>query len=409
MDTMKQRQQILILCIIFGIGIIAILGGIVTYMNAGAPKMTTPAERNQSSPPVRPAPGENTTTGILGYSLSLTTVDVSTGEYLGNVSVYLDGGYEGSTSVQGIPGVLEISPVSAGRHTIRVTKNGYTDYTQSIVVPSTSPVKIGLESQRLVTVQESGSHSTKIDIVFIPSNTTYNCAEQKKIASTLYVTNKSAFVTDVNRLVHGSLFTLDSITDKTDPIPSDYRDRFNIYYYYDPPEFADAFNGCAGTVPEKFWQSVPFADIVVILYPTYYSLDTGAPCEPTGCVYPGTGRKWMKTPADQDVLFLHESGHAIFGLIDTYCAGTEYWQNDPDPNVWSSPEKCVQDATGNARDPSACRQIQQINPTACTKQFWRWDPDPDIMHDGYSGTFGKASTQRITYTFDNIDAWGKTV
>jgi hypothetical protein len=215
-------------------------------------------------------------------------------------------------------------------------------------------------------------------------------------------------VTDVNRIVNKSLFTLDSVTDKSDPIPTDYRDRFNIYYYYDSSEFADAFDGCAGTVPEKFWKTVPFADIVIILYPTYYTIDTGAPCEPNGCVNPGTGRSWMKIPADQKVLFLHESGHAIFGLIDTYCGGTEYWQNEPDPNVWSSQENCVNYATGNAWDPSACRQIQQKNPNACVKPFWRWDADPDIMHEGYSGTFGIASTQRITYIFNNINAWGKT-
>jgi hypothetical protein len=278
------------------------------------------------------------------------------------------------------------------------------DYTESIVVPSASPFKIGLQGQLLSTVQETGTHDTKINIVFVPSGTTYNCAEQKKITTTGYVTNKSAFVTDVYRVVNESLFTLDSITDKTEPIPADYRDRFNIYYYYDPTRFADAFDGCAGTVPEKFWKTVPFADVVVILYPSYYGLDTGTPCEPNGCVNPGTGRSWMKTPADQNVLFLHETGHAIFGLVDTYCGDTEYWQNDPYPNVWSSQENCEKDAINNSWDPSSCRQIQGTSPT-CTKQFWRWDPDPDIMHNGYSGTFGKASTSRITYILNNPNAW----
>jgi len=305
-------------------------------------------------------------------------------------------------------GMQNISPLYEGPHTVRVTKSGYVDYTESVVVPSVSRLRIELKAQLLVPVQETGSHNTRIDIVFVPSGTAYDCAKQKKILSTRYITDKSAFITDVNRIVNKTLFTLDSVTDKTDPIPADYRDRFNIYYYYDSSEFADAFNGCAGTVPEKFWKTVPFADIVIILYPTYYSLDTGAPCEPNGCVNPGTGRTWMKTPADQSVLFLHESGHAIFGLIDTYCDNTGYWQNDPDPNVWSSLGNCEKDAIKNSQDPHACRQIQQINPTACTKPFWRWDPDPDIMHDGYSGTFGQTSTRRITYTFNTINTGGTT-
>jgi hypothetical protein len=396
---MNRRQQILIISVIIGIGIVAILAGIIMYINAGVPTMTTVAE---------PIPGEKSPALISGYPLIISTVDLSTGEPLGSASVYLDGGYEGSTSALGMIGIQNISPVFEGQHTIRVTKSGYMDYSQSIAVPSDSLVKIGLQSHPLVTIQEIRSHDTNIDIVFVPSATTYNCAEQKIISPTLYVTDRSAFVTDVNRVIEESLFSLDSVTDKTDPLPADYRERFNLYYYYDPARFGDAFSGCAGTVPENLWKTVSFADIVVILYPTYYTLDTGEPCEPIACVNPGTGRRWMKIPADQNTLFLHESGHAIFGLIDTYCGNTKYWQNDPDPNVWLSQENCVRDATNNSWDASACLQIQQKNPTACIKQFWRWDPDPDIMHEGYFGTFGQASTRRITYTFNNFNTWGNT-
>jgi len=405
---MKRREQILVLCIIFGTGIIAILGGTVMYVNAGAPTMATTAGRIQGSPPVLYTPAETPRAGSPGYVLLLSTVDASGGTPLGSVAVYLDGGYAGTTSSEETIGTLNISQVPEGNHTIRVSKSGYADTTQSIVVPSTSPVRIGLQGQQLVAVQETGPHDTKINIVFVPSGTTYNCAGQKKIMTTRYVTDRGAFASDVDRIVNESLFTLDTVTDTKNPIPADYRDRFNIYYYYDPSQFADAFNGCAGTVPEKFWKTVPFADVVIILYPTYYALDTGSPCEPNGCVNPGTGRTWMKTPADQQVLFLHESGHAIFGLIDTYCRNTEYWQNDPDPNVWASRESCVKDANNNSWDPSACRQIQQENPAACIKPFWRLDSDPDIMHEGYSGRFGNASTRRISYIFNNINAWGTT-
>ncbi|ABS55997.1 hypothetical protein Mboo_1479 [Methanoregula boonei 6A8] len=389
---MNRSQQILILCGILSIGIVAVLAGIMMYMNAGAPTMTTPAGGIQKSPS--------------GYDLSLLTVDVPSGEPLGNVSVYLDGGYDGSTSDQGTTGILELGPVSKGRHTIRVSKSGYLDYTQSVVVPSDSPVRIGLQSQLLVPIQVAGSHDTKIDIVFIPSGTTYDYADQEKITTTPYVTNRSAFVTDVNGIVNESLFTLDTVTDTTNPIPSDYRNRFNIYYYYDSSQFADAFDGCSGSVPDTFWETVPFADVVIILYPPYSATDAGTSDEPEGCVNHGSGRSWMKTPDNQNVLFQHEIGHAIFGLVDTYCGDTLYWQNDPHPNVWSSQESCVADAINNSWDPSACRQIEAADPASCTKPFWRWDPDPDIMHEGYSGTFGKASTQRMTYVFNNINIWG---
>lgn len=406
---MKRRFQILVICILFVLGIIAILGGIMVFMNDGIRTMTPseerivyPSKEHQVSPET-PLPGN------AGYGLFLSTIDGATKESLENVSIYLDGGYEGSTVMRGPVAILNTSQVPEGMHTLRAVKPGYSEYTKTIFVPSDSAVTIGLESPLLTTVQEPGPHTTKIDIVFVPSGTTYNCAEQKKITTTRYVSDRSTFVTDVNHVVAASIFTLGQVTDKTDPIPSDYRDRFNIYYYYDSSEFADAFSGCAGTVPEKLWNSAPFADVVIILYPSYYSLDTGAPCEPIGCVNPGTGRKWMKTPADQDVLFMHECGHALFGLVDTYCENTLYWQNDPNPNVWSSEENCREDAKKNSWDPQACRQIVQVNPNNCTRQFWRWDTDPDIMHDGYSGTFGKASTRRITYTFDTLDPGRMTV
>lgn len=406
---MNRRKQILFLCIIFGIGIVAIIAGIVMYTHASTLIATSPAERIQSAPAERENPIENITADQNGTGLSVSTFDESTGKPLESVFVYLDGGYEGLTSAQGILGILNISSSGDGQHTIRVTKSGYKDLTKSVVIPSVALVKIGLQEQLFVPVQEYGSHETKIDIVFIPSSTAYNCAERRKILTTGYVTGRSAFVTDVNRIVNDSLFTLDAITDTSDPLPPDYRERYNIYYYYDSTLFADAFSGCAGTIPEKFWNDVPFTDVAIILYPTYYTLDTGEPCEPNGCVNPGTGRRWMKIPSDQPVLFQHEYGHAIFGLVDTYCDNTMYWQNEPEPNVWSSRQSCEKDAAGNAWASSECRQIRQDNPASCTKPFWRIDADPDIMHEGYSGTFGKAATRRITYTFDNINAWGKRV
>jgi len=369
--------------------------------------MTTPSERIPGSPTVQLAPAKNTNTSTYGYDLFLSTFDITTGEPLGNVSVYLDGGYAGSTSAAGTIGIQNPGGEGRAGHTVRVSKSGYVDITQSVELPSTVPVKIGLQPQALVPIREAGPHSTKIDIVFVPSSTTYNCAGKEKIMTTLYVTNKNAFVSDVNKIVNESLFTLDSITDKTDPLPADYRDRFNIYYYYDPSRFADGFDGFAGTVPENVWESVPFADVIIILYPTYPTPDIDPSCDPNGAVSTAASRIWMKVPADQPVLFMHESGHALFGLVDTYCGDTAYWQNDPDPNVWSSRASCVKDANNNSWEPSACRQIQQDDPTKCTKQFWRLDPDPDIMHEENTGTFGEASTRRIAYVLNFINAGGQ--
>ncbi|NMB79537.1 MAG: hypothetical protein GYA23_10650, partial [Methanomicrobiales archaeon] len=190
-------------------------------------------------------------------------------------------------------------------------------------------------------------------------------------------------------------------------IPAGYRSVYNFYYYYDQKAPADAFDGCTGSVPEKYYSEVPFNDLTVILYPTYYGVYKGTPCQPTGCYQDyGPGRTLMKAPADRITLFKHETGHAVFGLVDTYCGDTYYYQNDPYPNVWASLEACTSDAQKNNRDPGQCRQIQKKSSSSvtCEKGYWQWDPMPDIMANGYNGLYGNAATQRITWVLSQAGA-----
>ncbi len=117
---------------------------------------------------------------------------------------------------------------------------------------------------------------------------------------------------------------------------------------------------------------------------------------------------WFKISANAGRLFYHENGHVMFGLIDTYCGDTYYVENDPDPNVWSSEGSCAASAKADQWDPSICHQISGMisgsSSGTCIKQFWNWDPEPDIMGNGaYSGTFGNASTTRMRYIFDSIN------
>jgi hypothetical protein len=356
------------------------------------------------SPSMNPSPVPEA-----GFNVTITTKDRSTGEPVGSVSVYLDGSFLGETSLHENPGTFVITGILPGTHALRLTKSGFEDTMQNFPVSGPATLETSLHKGKLVPLYVTGSPKEKIDVVFLPSNTTFNCSSDTKITTEKYL-DEQAFENDVRDIVANSLFKLDTVTDRSVPLPGDYRDRFNIYYYYDPEQFADAFDGCAGKIPEDFWKQVPFADAAVILYPRYYSRYTGSECQPISCVIPGTGRTWMKIPADQNVLFLHEAGHAFFGLIDTYCNDqSAYWQNNPDPNVWSSDNNCVRDATTHGWDTSPCRQIKSDDPGQCAKQFWRWDPDPDIMYLGYYGSFGKASTGRITYVLNNTNAWGDLV
>ena len=41
----------------------------------------------------------------------------------------------------------------------------------------------------------------------------------------------------------------------------------------------------------------------------------------------------------------------------------------------------------------------QTSSASGSGNYWRWDPDPDIMAVAYYGQFGAAATKRIDYVF----------
>ncbi|MDO9326760.1 MAG: carboxypeptidase-like regulatory domain-containing protein [Methanoregula sp.] len=340
-------------------------------------------------------------------SVTVVVKDSKTRENLDDVQVYLDGGYRGITSSADGDGTLVLRDVSPGTHTLRVTCSGFKEVTKKIVTPAESNLEIYLSKGSLVSLNPNGPKPNAINIIFYPSSTSYNCAEHVKVATQTYMSNETRFREDVTNLISHTYLNLDTATSPSNPLPVDYKDHFNFYYYFDPASPADAFSGCAGTVPENYWNDVTFSDITIILYPTYYGVYADASCQPTGCTQDfGPGRNLMKAPANLAMIFKHESGHGVFGLIDTYCGTTYYYQNDPNPNVWSSLDACKANARANNRDPEQCRQIQKTSAgsSSCVKNFWNWDPQPDIMAGVYGGKFGDAATQRINYVMTQSGA-----
>ncbi|WAC05926.1 MAG: carboxypeptidase-like regulatory domain-containing protein [Methanoregula sp.] len=337
-------------------------------------------------------------------SLAIVVQDIKTGEPLGGAVIYLDGAFKGTTSPQEAGGTLQLHDIKNGTHTMRITLMGYRDEYIKLLIPDEKKVEVMMNKGFLYSLNRDDHYAKGINIIFIPSSTTFNCTENKKVPVSTYTKNESRFREDVLQIINRTFLNLDRITSPLVPLPAQYQDRFNFYYYYNPKFFADAFSGCAGTVPDAYWNDVTFGDITVILYPAYYGTYSNTACLPAGCYKAsGPGRRLMKTPADKELLFTHETGHAVFGLVDTYCGTTYYFENFPHPNVWSSYDKCREDAMADKRNSTNCRQIEQKSPITCSKQFWRWDPDPDIMQNVFSGTFGAASTQRISYILDN--AW----
>jgi hypothetical protein len=325
--------------------------------------------------------------------------DAGTRENLGEAQVYFDGGYLGDTSSLNETGIVVIPDVNQGTHTVRVTLSGYNENTTRFDYPAETTVEVLLSKNPLVSLNPNGPFPNAINIVFYPSSTSYSCTDNRKISDPDYIDNETRFRDDVMNVVNTTYMNLDQFTSPADPLPKDYQSSFNFYYYYDPSSPADAFSGCSGSIPAGYWDNVTFSDVVVILYPTYYGRYANTSCQPTGCtqIY-GPGQSQMKAPADQERIVRLETGHALFGLDDTFCGDTFYWQNDPYPNVWSSLASCQADAQSHNRDPAQCRQIESgDSPHSCIRNFWQWDPMPDVMAGAYDGTFGDAATQRINY------------
>jgi hypothetical protein len=394
---METKQQILIIGVVLFILLLAVEGtgtmANITNPPEGVMKISQTVTPGDS---VIPAVPQGT---IVPNSVIVVVKDMHTRENLDGALVYFDGGYLGDTSSPDEIGIVVIHDVGPGIHTVRVTRPGYNENTTKIDYPAEKAVGVLISKGALVSLNPDGPSPNAINVVFYPSSTSYSCTDNQNVSAPEYVTNETRFREDVRNVINNTYLNLDQFTSPSDPLPDNYQNYFNFYYYYDSSSPADAFSGCSGSVPEGYWDNVTFSDVTVILYPAYYGRFTTMACQPTGCTQIfGPGRSQMKAPADQEPIVRLETGHAVFGLDDTFCGSTYYWQNEPYPNVWSSLESCQSDAQSHDRDPAQCRRIMSDDSIPiCIRNFWHWDPMPDVMAGADNGTFGSAATQRINY------------
>lgn len=328
-----------------------------------------------------------------------------TGAGIAGAQMYYDGKIVGKTSET--DGIYLITKAGTGSHSVRITKPGYQETTVKTDSNTGSSLTVQLQPSVIQKIYGDASPETALDIVFVPSKTSYDCGLQKKIPAEQYIDHPETFLDDARRLSEQKLFQLGSYSSVPAKISDSYQKRLNIYYYWDGERYADAFNGCAGTLPDGFWNEAAYADVAIIIYPKYYGSNKGSPCEPIGCtngIGPGTST-WFKAPANNGPVFLHEAAHAIFGLMDTYCGNTYYSENTPFPNIWQSENNCISDTTKNGVSGSECRQIGNVvgSKSTCGKEYWRYDRDVDLMAaTSTSATFGESSTRRIQYIFDAV-------
>jgi hypothetical protein len=141
--------------------------------------------------------------------------------------------------------------------------------------------------------------------------------------------------------------------------------RFNFWYFKDTGTTGEL---CINNPPSSYYTDAAFADSGAIIH-----TDPFRDC--------ATGGVFSSEPTSYRT-FVHESGHAVFGLADEYCCDGGYWQPDPWPNLYISLINCETDAKEQAWPASDCKGITR---TSDGTKFWLSDRD-DLM-DGCTGGF----------------------
>ena len=224
-----------------------------------------------------------------------------------------------------------------------------------------------------------------IDVVFVPERS--------------YSESMAAFESAVIDNIANWYLRLDEMT--IDPLPADYKDRFNFYRY------TGGFGtqtGCSGGLPGNFWSDAPGADVGAILA----APGSGAwGC--TNSLGPPGGHIRFIALGNRGDLVTHESGHGIFGLVDEYCGCTYYTENSPTTNVWDTLAGCQNAAASQGWTTGNCREISctpTCDGTPTTVQGW-WRYDPDAPDDDFMTCcphlppyqFGEACSWRMNWAF----------
>ena len=102
--------------------------------------------------------------------------------------------------------------------------------------------------------------------------------------------------------------------------------------------------------------------------------------------------------------FIHEAGHAVFGLADEYDDSTSnppcttpYWSPAPHPNIWDVNDNLFNQGCSNeSAVPGDCDDF-----TSCAGTWWKSNPDGTIMDDGCC-EWGHDGNPRVQWTFNQL-------
>ncbi len=252
-----------------------------------------------------------------------------------------------------------------------------------------SPVCIPIPGRKI------GNHDDKIDIVFVPDD---DYGSPDDIDSWL-----PKFLEDVNHKIDNRLGGRIPINTNLD--------KFNFYYTTRQGKVNE--NNCAEetSLPDNLIKECPFADAIVVLHKSIFG----------DCSTVGENPDIFSAEGPTDRSFVHESGHAIFGLADEYddspVCRTFYFQPSPNPNIWATRDACREDVVNEYRSEvinellgigdgkqSVFGPVANINsPNASTNFFADVNMDGNIDSRDVLIYFDGLKQAVNTYTISSID------
>lgn len=183
----------------------------------------------------------------------------------------------------------------------------------------------------------------------------------------------------------------DFVNDATDKIQDVYGaqdivktnlDKFNFWVYKNVGDEA----GC-GTVHADASTDMPWRDDDAVLHFTNFQDCTNA------------GLSHFSAEGSNTKAFLHESGHAVFGLGDEYDGPTNYSiVQSPEPNIFDTEAECRSEQTTKSRDPNECYQF-----TTRSGGWWSIHQGTTVMTTGNVGdAWYTEAAERVRWYFNNL-------
>ena len=107
--------------------------------------------------------------------------DGKSGAGIAGAEVYYDGKLAGRTSEN--EGKYLIANPGTSSHSVRIVKPGYRETTVMTDSKTGSSIIVKLQPSAIQRISGDASPDTAIDIIFVPSGTSYDCSLQKKIVA----------------------------------------------------------------------------------------------------------------------------------------------------------------------------------------------------------------------------------